>query len=150
MKEKPCLQRRREEVHLQRSHQTRRPRHRLPVKAFGLRYQFGSRSNSRWRIRAPVLRSWRKTNPSSYKDRIALPAEMIKDNQQTGIFLVDARTHEIDDGDVGPRLTPRTNPWLNINPREAFSIASYACGRQASSSKARNFAGRGQFLKSIH
>jgi len=58
------------------------------------------------------------------KGHIALPAETIKDSQQTGMFLVDTRPHKIDDGNVMTRLASRTNPWLNMNPREAFSIAS--------------------------
>jgi hypothetical protein len=37
------------------------------------------------------------------KGRIALPAETIKEHQETGMFLVDARAHEINDGDVVPQ-----------------------------------------------
>ena len=58
---------------------------------------------------------------------IAFPSETVKDNQQTRMFLVDTRPHKLDDGDVVPRLTPRADPWLNMNPSEASSIASYAC-----------------------
>ena len=35
----------------------------------------------------------------------ALAAETVKADQQTSMFLVDARSHEIDDGDVVARLT---------------------------------------------
>jgi hypothetical protein len=42
------------------------------------------------------------------KGCIALPAQTIKHNQQARMFLVDPRTSEVDDSDVVPRLTSRT------------------------------------------
>jgi hypothetical protein len=68
---------------------------------------------------------------------IALPAETIKDNQQTSMFLVDARSHEIDDGDVVPRLTSRMESmggWPSLNfiealeghPREFSGVIGWA------------------------
>lgn len=42
------------------------------------------------------------------KGCIALPAQAVKDHQQPSMFFVDARTHEIDDGDVMARLASRT------------------------------------------
>ena len=56
--------------------------------------------------------------------QIALPAETIKDSQQTGMFLVDTRLHKIDDGDVVPGWLLARNPWLNMKPSEALSMAS--------------------------
>ncbi len=54
------------------------------------------------------------------KGCIALPAQTIKDNQQTGIFLVDTRTHKIDYGDVVPRLTSRTESMAEHEPEGSF------------------------------
>lgn len=34
------------------------------------------------------------------KGHIAFPAQAVEDDQQTGMLLVHARTHEVDDGDV--------------------------------------------------
>ncbi len=39
-----------------------------------------------------------------------------EDDQQTSMFLVDARPHEIDDGDVVPRLTSRTESMAEHEP----------------------------------
>ena len=58
------------------------------------------------------------------KGGIALPAETIKDDQQPSMFLVDARSHKIDDGDVVARLTSPTESVAEHEPREAFSVAS--------------------------
>src|SRR5205814_1209768 len=58
------------------------------------------------------------------KGHIALPTETVEDDQQTGMFLVDTRPHKINDGDVVPRLAPSTGSMVNMNPREALSIAS--------------------------
>jgi hypothetical protein len=46
----------------------------------------------------------------------ALPAETIKDDQRASMFLVDARPHKIDDGDVVPRLTSRTESMAEHEP----------------------------------
>jgi hypothetical protein len=58
------------------------------------------------------------------KSHIAFPAQAVKDDQQTGMFLIDARTHEVDDSDVVPRLAPRTQSVAKHEPSEALSIAS--------------------------
>jgi len=50
------------------------------------------------------------------KSCIALPAETIKDDQQTRMFLVNARPHEIGDGDVMARLTSRTKSTAEHEP----------------------------------
>ena|SRR6266571_4622914 len=42
------------------------------------------------------------------KGQIAFASEAIKDGQQTGVFLVDARPHKVDDGDVVSSLAPCT------------------------------------------
>jgi len=54
------------------------------------------------------------------KGHIALPAKTIKDSEQTGMFLVDARMHEIDDGDVVTRLTPRSESVTEHEPEGSF------------------------------
>src|SRR5260370_40909438 len=50
------------------------------------------------------------------KGCIALAAETIKDDQQTSMFLVDVGPHKIDDGDVVPRLTSRTESMAEHEP----------------------------------
>ena len=63
--------------------------YRFRFKAFGLRYQLGSRSSSRRRIRAPVLRHDEKQIRCRHKGPYCAPAETIKDSQQTSMSLVD-------------------------------------------------------------
>jgi hypothetical protein len=50
------------------------------------------------------------------KGGIALSAETIKDDQQPSMFLVDVGPHKIDDGDVVPRLTSRTESMAEHEP----------------------------------
>ena len=54
------------------------------------------------------------------KGCIAFPAETIKDDQQPSMFLVDARSHKIDDGDVVARLTSRTESMAEHEPQRSF------------------------------
>jgi hypothetical protein len=54
------------------------------------------------------------------KGHIALPAEMIKDSQQTGMFLVDTRPHKIDDGNVMTRPASRTESMAKHEPEGSF------------------------------
>jgi hypothetical protein len=58
------------------------------------------------------------------KGHIALPAETIKDSQQTGMFLVDMRTNKIDDGDVVARLASRSGSMAEHEPEGGFEFAS--------------------------
>ncbi len=80
------------------------------------------------------------------KGHIALPAQTIKDNQQAGIFLVDVRAHEIDDGDVVPRLTPRTKSLAKHEPERSFQHCLVSLLKTSFFVKGENFAGRGQLL----
>lgn len=58
------------------------------------------------------------------KSCIALPAETIKDDQQPSMFLVDARTHEVDNSDVVPRLTSRTESMAEHESQGSFEHRS--------------------------
>jgi hypothetical protein len=80
------------------------------------------------------------------KGHIALPAQTIKNNQETGIFLVDVRTHEIDDGDVVPRLTPRTKSVAKHEPEGSFQHCLVSLLKTSFFIESENLAGRGQLL----
>ena len=80
------------------------------------------------------------------KGHIALPAETIKDSEQTGMFLVDARTHEIDDGDVVTRLTPRSESVTEHEPEGSFQHCFVSLLKTGFFIKSENFASRGQLL----
>ena len=77
---------------------------------------------------------------------IALSAETIKDDQQTSMFLVDARPHEIDDSDVVPRLTSRSEPMAEHEPQRSFEHCFVGLLKTSFLIKCENFAGRGQLL----
>src|SRR5271157_84919 len=77
---------------------------------------------------------------------IALPAETIKDSQQTSMFLVDARPHEIDDGDVVPRLASCTKSVAEHEPQRSFEHCFVGLLNTSFFVKSENFAGRGQLL----
>jgi hypothetical protein len=62
------------------------------------------------------------------------------------MFLVDARTHEIDDGDVVPRLTPRTESVAKHEPEGSFQHCFVSLLKTSFFIKSENFAGRGQLL----
>ncbi len=78
--------------------------------------------------------------------QIALPAETIKDNQQTGMFLVDARPHKIDDGDVVPRLTSRTESMAKHEPEGSLQHCFVGLLKASLLVKSENFVGRGELL----
>ena len=80
------------------------------------------------------------------KGCIALPAETIKDNKQTGMFLVDARPHEIDDGDVVPRLTSRTESMTEHESERRFEHCFVGLLEASLLIKSQNFVSRGEFL----
>jgi hypothetical protein len=50
------------------------------------------------------------------KGQVALPAETIKDDQQTCVFLPHARPHKIDDGDMVTRLASRAESMAEHEP----------------------------------
>ncbi len=77
---------------------------------------------------------------------IALPAETIKDDQQTSMFLVDARPHEIDDGDVVPRLTSRTESMAEHEPEGSFQHCFVSLLKTSFFVKGENSVGRGELL----
>jgi hypothetical protein len=62
------------------------------------------------------------------------------------MFLVDARTHEIDDGDVVPRLTPRTESVAKHEPEGSFQHCFVSLLKTSFFVKSENLAGRGQLL----
>ena len=80
------------------------------------------------------------------KGCIALPAETIKDDQQTSMFLVDARPHEIDDGDVVPRLTSRTESMAEHEPEGSFQHCFVSLLETSFFVKGENSVGRGELL----
>jgi hypothetical protein len=80
------------------------------------------------------------------KGCIALPAETIKDDQQPSMFLVDVRPHEIDDGDVVPRLTSRTESMAEHKPEGRFEHCFVGLLKTSFFVKGENFAGRRQFF----
>jgi len=80
------------------------------------------------------------------KGCVALPAETIKDNQQTGIFFIDARTHKIDDGDVVPRLTSRTESMTEHEPKGRFEHCFVGLLEAGLLVKSQNLVSRGELL----
>ena len=80
------------------------------------------------------------------KRHIAFPAQTIKDNQQTGMFLVDARPHEIDDGDVVARLTSRTESMAEHEPQGSFEHRFVGLLKASLFVKGENFVSRGELL----
>ncbi len=80
------------------------------------------------------------------KGCIALPAETIEDDQQPGMFLVDARPHEIDDGDVVPRLTSRTESMAEHEPEGSFEHRFVGLLKTSFFVKGENFVSRGELL----
>ena len=80
------------------------------------------------------------------KGCIALPAETIKDDQQTGMFLIDAGPHKIDDGDVVSRLASCTESVAEHEPERGFKHCFIGLLEASFLVKSENFAGRGQLL----
>src|SRR5271169_1768406 len=80
------------------------------------------------------------------KGCIALPAEPIKDDQEPSMFLVDARPHEIDDGDVVARLTSRTESMAEHEPQRSFEHCFVGLLKASLLVKGENFVSRGEFL----
>jgi len=80
------------------------------------------------------------------KGHIALPAETIKDSQQTGMFLVDTQPHKIDDGDVVPRLTSRTESVAEHEPQRSFEHCFVSLLKTSFFVKSENSVGRGGLL----
>ena len=77
---------------------------------------------------------------------IALPAETIKDDQQASMFLVDARPHEIDDGDVVPRLTSCTESMTEHESKGSFEHCFVGLLEASLLIKSQNFVSRSQLL----
>jgi hypothetical protein len=116
-------------------------------KAFGLQYQLGSRSSSRGSGFESLLGIMvRNKTGVIVKGCIALPAEAIKDDQQTSMFLVDARPHEIDDGDVVARLTSRTESMAEHEPEGSLEHCFVSLLKTSLLVKGENFVRRGEFL----
>ena len=80
------------------------------------------------------------------KGYIAFPAETIKDDQQPSMFLVDARPHEIDNGDVVPRLASCTKSVAEHEPQRSFEHCFVGLLKTRFFIKSKNFVSRGQFL----
>jgi hypothetical protein len=78
--------------------------------------------------------------------QIALPAETIKNSQQTGMFLVDARLHKIDDGDVVPWLASCTESVAEHETQRSFEHCFVGLLKTSFFVKSENLAGRGQLL----
>src|ERR1700727_513775 len=77
---------------------------------------------------------------------IALPAKTIKDDQQPGMFLVDARSHKIDDGDVVPRLTSRTESVAEHETQRSFEHCFVGLLEASLLVKSQNFVRRCELL----
>ena|SRR3984893_2710831 len=80
------------------------------------------------------------------KGCIAFPAETIKDDQQPSMFLVDARPHEIDDGDVVARLTSRTESMAEHEPEGGLEHCFVGLLEASLLVKSENLVGRGELL----
>jgi hypothetical protein len=72
---------------------------------------------------------------------ITLPAQTIKYNQQTGMFLVQARPHKIDDCDVVPRLTPGAESVAEHESEGSFQHCFVSLLKTCFFVKSENFAG---------
>jgi len=83
------------------------------------------------------------------KGCIALPAETIKDDQQPSMFLVDARTHEVDNSDVVPRLTSRTESVAEHEPQRSFEHCFVGLLKTSFFIKSKNFATEASFLSAL-
>jgi len=114
--------------------------------AFGLRYQLGSRSSSRRRIRELARHHGEKQIRCHHKVLYCASCETIKDDQQPSMFLVDARPHEIDDGDVVARLTSRTESMAEHEPQGSFEHCFVGLLKTSFFIKSENFPSRGQLL----
>ena len=86
---------------------------------------------------------------SSQKGYIAFPVQAVKEDQQTGMFLVHARTHEVDDSDVVPRLTSRTESVAEHEPQRSFEHCFVGLLKTSFLIKNENFASRGQLLTAL-
>ena len=82
------------------------------------------------------------------KGCIALPAETIKDDQQPSMFLVDARPHEIDNGDVVARLTSRAESMAEHEAERSFQHRLVCLLKASLLVKSQNPVGRGELLVS--
>ena len=80
------------------------------------------------------------------KGHIAFPAQTVKDDQQTGMFLIDARSYKIDDGDVVPRLTSRAESMAEHEPQRSFEHCFVSLLKASFFVKGENFVGRGELL----
>jgi hypothetical protein len=80
------------------------------------------------------------------KGCIAFPAETIKDDQQPSMFLVDARSHKIDDGDVVARLTSRTESMAEHEPQRSFEHRFVGLLEASLFVKSQNFVSRCKLL----
>ena len=77
---------------------------------------------------------------------IALPAETIKDDQQASMFLVDARPHEIDDGDVVPSLTSCTESMTEHESKGRLEHCFVGLLEASLLVKSQNFVSRSELL----
>ena len=80
------------------------------------------------------------------KGCIAFPAKTIKDGQQPSMFLVDARPHEFDDGDVVPRLTSRTKSMTEHESKGRFEHCFVGLLKTSFFVKGEDLAGRGELF----
>ncbi len=80
------------------------------------------------------------------KSQVPLPAETIKDNQQTGVFLADAGPHKIDDGDVVSRLTSRTKSMAEHEAEGSFEHCFVGLLKTSFLVKGEDSVGRGELL----
>jgi len=60
--------------------------------------------------------------------------------------LFDARPHEIDDGDMVPRLTPRAESMAKHEPEGSFQHGLVSLLKTSFLIKSENLASRGQLL----
>lgn len=80
------------------------------------------------------------------KSCIALPTETIKDDQQTGMFLIDAGPHKIDDGDVVPRLASCTESMAEHEPERSLEHCFVGLLKASLLVEGKNFVSGGEFL----
>lgn len=143
----------RREAHLERSSKYAKVKAQTPVSDLGFsRCDIGSDHVQIVVRRFESLLGIMVRNKSSViiKGCIALPAETVKDDQQPSMFLVDARAHEIDDGDVVARLTSRTESMAKHEPERSFQHCLVSLLKTSFFIKSENFASGGQLLIRAH
>ena len=78
--------------------------------------------------------------------QIALPAKTIKHRQQTSMFFLDVRPDKIDDCDMVPRLTSRTESVAEHEPDRSLEHCFVGLLKTSLLVKSQNSSGRGELV----